>query len=322
MKAAHCINKPDSLRLQIRLDCNMINLFLAYLDALPMNFEQVCLTVSETQRVTRLLCASVNYIQIYKPRMDGLVERDPKVCDPMIMGAFVEDATMLQHFFCARIPVWTMQLLEEVAVYHINVLTDIETPDSWLVLDQPQLKLQSMYTGAPNKPIILMQPNAPLALSTREDVWFSPYHNQSRSEHNKVLQSHSNVSGLTDPSFQNLVEALRCHASKTSCFGEWWALLTLPYLWDSVNTNTKSALVHKKVQHLMAGCCGEFDGSIDVNNLQGYWQGKEFGTLTANNKKEILWEISEMGFCLEVHALDQCASVVNVNDEACKADIG
>lgn len=198
MKAACCIDKPDSLRLQIRLDCNMIDLFLARLDALPMNFEQVCLTVAETQRVTHLLCASVDYIQIYKPRMDGLVERDPKDHDPMIMGTFVEDAMMLQHFFCARILVWMIQPLEEVAVYCIDVLTDIETLDSWLVLDQPRLKLRSVYTGAPNKakytamnlftrdhlgwanpfhlpsPVILTWPNAPLALLTREDVRFSP----------------------------------------------------------------------------------------------------------------------------------------------------
>lgn len=69
---------------------------------------------------------------------------------------------------------------------------------------------------------------------------------------------------------------------------EWRALLTLPYLWDSGNTKTKSALVRKKVQHLMAGCCGEFDGGINVDELWGSWRGKEFGTLTPNDKKEIL----------------------------------
>lgn len=95
MKAVQHINKPDSLRHQIGLNCNMIDLFLVCLDALPMNFEQVCLTVQEMQRVTRLLCTLVDYMQIYKPRMDRIVERDPKVHNPMIMGAFVEDATML-----------------------------------------------------------------------------------------------------------------------------------------------------------------------------------------------------------------------------------
>ncbi len=196
MKAAWRINKPDSLRHQIGLDCNMIDLFLAHLDTLPMNFERVCLMVWEMQRVTCLLHALVDYMQIYKPRMDGIVERDPKVHDPMIMGTFVEDVTTLQHFFRARIPVWTMQPLEEAALYCIDVLTDIETPDSWLVLDQPRLKLQSVYTGAPNKakytamnlftrdhlgwanpfrlpsPVILTWPNAPLAALTQEDVWF------------------------------------------------------------------------------------------------------------------------------------------------------
>ncbi|KAK0441537.1 uncharacterized protein EV420DRAFT_1650042 [Desarmillaria tabescens] len=334
MRAARRIDRPDSLRLQIRLDCNMIDLFLARLDALPMNFERVCLTVAETQRVTCLLCALVDYIQIYKPRMDGLVERDPKVHDPMIMGAFVEDAMMLQHFFCARILVWTMQPLEEAAVYRIDVLTDIETPDSWLVLNQPRLKLRSVYNGAPNKakytamnlftrdhlgwanpfrlpsPVILTRPNAPLAVSTREDVRFSPYHNRSRSGCNKVPQSRYNVSGLTDPR----------HADLPPMVPVWRDAL---FQIDADKSRCHSSANVVRINGLSFPRVDLFTSIENVDKRAvGYWRGKEFGTLTANDKKEILWEISEMGFRLEVHALDQHASVANVNEEARKADIG
>ncbi|SJL02892.1 uncharacterized protein ARMOST_06233 [Armillaria ostoyae] len=165
MKAARHIDKPDSLRHQIRLNCNMIELFLARLEALPMSFERMCLTVQETQRVTCLLCASVDYMQIYKPRMDGSAQKDPKVCDPMIMGAFVEDAMTLHNF-------WTMRPLADAAVYRINILSDIETPESWLVLDEPPLKLKSVYTGASNR-----SKYAAMNRFTRDHLgWSNPFH--------------------------------------------------------------------------------------------------------------------------------------------------
>ncbi len=36
-----------------------------------MNFEHVYLTVQETQRVAWMLQALVDYVEIYKPRLDG-----------------------------------------------------------------------------------------------------------------------------------------------------------------------------------------------------------------------------------------------------------
>ncbi len=99
-------------------------------------------------------------------------------------------------------------------------------------------------------------------------------------------------------------------------------LLTLPYLWDSSNTVTKLAQLQDKVKHLMAGCCNKFDREINVDELRGYWRGKEFRTRTENEKTEILWEVSEMGFCLEVHALDCHASTASDDhSEAHKMEI-
>ncbi len=85
---------------------------------------------------------------------------------------------------------------------------------------------------------------------------------------------------------------------------EWHALLMLPYLWDSGNTTSKGTQVREKVKHLMSGCFDEFSDDLNLNELQGFWRGKEFGTLADTDKQEILWELSEMGFHLEMHALD------------------
>ncbi|PBK70797.1 hypothetical protein ARMSODRAFT_974057 [Armillaria solidipes] len=413
MKTARRIDKPGTLRAQIELDCNMIDLFLTRLQALPMTYERVYLTVRETQRVTRLLRACIDYMQIYKPRMDGSAEKDPKICDPMIMGAFVEDATTLQNFFRAKIPVWTMRPLKEAALYRIDVLTEIETPENWLVLDPSRLKLRSVYTGAPNQSkyaamslftrdhlrwsnpfrlssavIMTRQNPPPPATTSAVDVRFSPYNNRTRSGRAKIPKSSSNVSGFTDPLHELLppivpvwreallqvdVDITRCHSSAkvvginglsfprpdlfasientdkrdvafrtwlrlrsamlarlsvldyvppTLLHQEWRALLTLPYLWELGNKDTKSAQVREKVKRLMSGCCEEFEGDINIDELRGTWRDKEFGTLTENGKREILWEVAEMGFRLEVHALDQRASVANIKDEAHSRDLG
>ncbi len=102
---------------------------------------------------------------------------------------------------------------------------------------------------------------------------------------------------------------------------EWRALLMLPYLWDSGNTTSKGAQVREKVKHLMSGCFDEFSDDLNLNELRGFWRGKEFGTLADTDKQEILWELSEMGFCLEMHALDHHATGSIDANEECMKDI-
>ncbi len=89
---------------------------------------------------------------------------------------------------------------------------------------------------------------------------------------------------------------------------EWWALLMLGYLWESGNTDSKKAQVWDKVKHLMAGCMDEFGSDVNVDNVRGFWKGKEFALLTENEKREILWEVAEMGFRLEIHSLNHRTS--------------
>ncbi len=89
----------------------------------------------------------------------------------------------------------------------------------------------------------------------------------------------------------------------------------LGYLWDSGNTASKKSQVCDKVRHLMAGCLDEFLGEMSMDDLQGFWRGKEFTALTNNEKQEILWELAEMGFCLEAYALDLRTTPLDIDDE-------
>lgn len=105
------------------------------------------------------------------------------------------------------------------------------------------------------------------------------------------------------------------YVSPTLFHQEWCALLMLGYLWDTGNTASKKLQVCDKVRHLMAGCLEEFPGEMNVDDLRGFWRGKEFTALTDNEKQEILWELAEMGFRLKVYALDRRATPLDIDDE-------
>lgn len=66
---------------------------------------------------------------------------------------------------------------------------------------------------------------------------------------------------------------------------EWCALLMLGYLWDVGNTAFKKSQVCEKMKHLMAECLDEFQGDVSVNDLQGFWRGKELASVIRRNKK-------------------------------------
>ncbi len=96
----------------------------------------------------------------------------------------------------------------------------------------------------------------------------------------------------------------------------------LSYLWESGNVNSKKAQVQEKVKHLIAGCLNKFEDTVNLDDLHGFWNGVEFSALTKNAVQEILWELNEMAFRLEVCSLDRCASSYDSGDENHIVDIG
>ncbi len=127
-------------------------MFLARMEQLPMSFEHTYLTLRKTQRVARVLRALVDYVQIYKPRMDGQVPQDliPITTDGLLRGAFVCNTTTLQRFHQARIPVWCLCPLMEAVLYCVDALANVLSSDGRIVLANPRLKLHSIYTSPPN----------------------------------------------------------------------------------------------------------------------------------------------------------------------------
>lgn len=109
------IEHPPSLTHKIALQSDVLVTFLKHLKSLLMNFEHICSTVWETQRVAHLLCAMVEYMLIYNPRIDRQVDVSIvcQVSNPYLVGAFIWDTTTLQWFCQAGIPVWCFHPLKE-----------------------------------------------------------------------------------------------------------------------------------------------------------------------------------------------------------------
>ncbi len=100
IQSSHCITNPPQLKQNILSHCEVLDMFLARMEQLPMSFERTYLTLRETQQVAQVLHALVDYVQIYKPRMDSQVPQDliPITTDGLLRGAFVRDTTTLQRF--------------------------------------------------------------------------------------------------------------------------------------------------------------------------------------------------------------------------------
>lgn len=185
----------------IALHIDMLNLLLRRLERLPLGFEHACLTVAETQRVARLLQALTDYVVLYKPMLDGNIERDGASSDAYahLMGAFASDITTLQRLFRAGIPVWFFRPLSEACNYRVDALADMEREEIHLALDPARLKLPLIFTGAANQtekyramerftrdhmrwadpfslpvPVIFARPNPVLPVGTQRDIRFSP----------------------------------------------------------------------------------------------------------------------------------------------------
>ncbi|KAK0462155.1 hypothetical protein IW261DRAFT_1428181 [Armillaria novae-zelandiae] len=99
----------------------------------------------------------------------------------------------------------------------------------------------------------------------------------------------------------------------------WKMFLSLDYLvkaneWE--NPTTKAAVRGAKMKEILAGCFNEI--KVELGGGEGTsvsWRGKHYEALTAIDHQEIVWEISEVAFRLELATLDQMAQIAGPNHD-------
>ncbi|KAK0228091.1 hypothetical protein IW262DRAFT_1455291 [Armillaria fumosa] len=197
----------------------------------------------KTQRVARELRALVEYMTIFKPHMDAPGCDAPSLpVDRDLVGAFSNDATIVQRFFKAGIPVWHMVPMKDLSGTRVDDLFPFVTSP---ITDAPcRLRLPSVFVGSssdPKKylrmqesvthslrwvdpfaiasPIILSRGDIPLAVASSSSSRYSPYHKNTRpksSQSNRLIDpQHPLLPPLLEPWHTALLSVdanpARCH---------------------------------------------------------------------------------------------------------------
>ncbi|KAK0492035.1 hypothetical protein EDD18DRAFT_1109438 [Armillaria luteobubalina] len=129
----------------------MLERLLAHLSDLLMSYQRMRLCHAETQRVARELHALVQYMTLYKPLMEA-PESDapPMPVDDGLVGAFSNDATTVQSFFKAGIPVWRVISIKELPGVHVDKVCEFS--NSPHPEEPSRLHLPTIFTGLSRDP--------------------------------------------------------------------------------------------------------------------------------------------------------------------------
>ncbi|KAK0483353.1 hypothetical protein IW261DRAFT_1561160 [Armillaria novae-zelandiae] len=205
------VNGSNTMLSGLQSHVSLIELLLGRLHALPMLFARVCLTIAETQHVTHELHAFVEYMTIYKPLMEAPESDAPSMhVDDTLVGAFSNDATIVQWFFKVGIPVWHMVAMKDLPGIRIDNLSKFMTPP--FVEEPCPLQLPTVFVGSsrdPQKyrriqdftthsmhwvdpfalstPITRGREDIPVSVSMTASTRYSPYQKKSSGSHGKGM---------------------------------------------------------------------------------------------------------------------------------------
>ena len=131
------------------------------LGCMPASFLEMKFGVTEFQRYFLETLGLLDYLEVYKPRMDGATSGPLSVtaeADDRI-GAFTSDARVAQEFFEARLPVWYIRETKKIATNpdtapNVLKLIDVREPAQFVILDDctpPFPRIFDGYTNVPQK---------------------------------------------------------------------------------------------------------------------------------------------------------------------------
>jgi hypothetical protein len=114
---------------------NMIEHGLARLESVWTNFRRVAFGVRDVQRCWLDVTAMLDYMEIYKPRMDSALAVNSlpeKVADTV--GIFTNDIRTAQDFFRAGLPCWLIRPSSVFGTTNILDVAPLQAPDNYLIL--------------------------------------------------------------------------------------------------------------------------------------------------------------------------------------------
>ncbi|KAJ7029837.1 hypothetical protein C8F04DRAFT_962434 [Mycena alexandri] len=140
------------------------------LQSLPSNFEHMVLGVLTVQRFYLELEGLLDYMLVYKPRMEDFDPAAPANDVAKCLGAFISQPEVAQRFHSAGLPFWLYRPLAFFGPENIlAVVTPLEPPP---IIDQPALPEQPVvYSGNSTEGKIL----AMAAVAVRASWYHDPF---------------------------------------------------------------------------------------------------------------------------------------------------
>ncbi|KAF9456582.1 hypothetical protein BDZ94DRAFT_1315007 [Collybia nuda] len=125
---------------------NTLQDILHRLEHISTNFRSVQLGVRATQRVYLELLACLDYMEIYRPRMDESTHSRFAVSNRI--GTFTTDVNICNRMYRAGIPVWLIRPSNSLHSIHIASVAPVQMPNDILKLE-PAIRpsYPAIYTG-------------------------------------------------------------------------------------------------------------------------------------------------------------------------------
>ena len=129
---------------------NWLSQGLSRLERLPMNFTQLKFCVAEVQRAYLELTAGLDYLYIYKPRMDGILPSATETAQTI--GVFTRCATVVAEFTRAGLPVWFMRPAHTLPGVRVDSIVEPRKPSEFLELRDAETKWDTVFRGSADDP--------------------------------------------------------------------------------------------------------------------------------------------------------------------------
>jgi hypothetical protein len=120
---------------------------LVRLESVWTNFRQMVFSVRDIQRCWLEITAILDYMTIYKPRMDSaVVGAEPSPVADTI-GVFTSEVRVAQDFFHAGLPCWLIRPASDRGGVNILKAIRLMSPSDYLVLEQHRFNYPPVFVG-------------------------------------------------------------------------------------------------------------------------------------------------------------------------------
>jgi hypothetical protein len=118
---------------------------LARLESVNTNYRQMEFSVRDVQRIWLELTALLDYMEIYKPRMDGRAPSASEVGNTI--GVFTHDLRVAQDLFTAGLPYWVIRPASTFTNQIIHKVVALDPPGRVLSFSAHSFKYPVLFSG-------------------------------------------------------------------------------------------------------------------------------------------------------------------------------